>query len=93
MSKRYGWKVSRPLKELAVSTELEGVLMKLAQPVLSAAEQDPSPEYVESLQLRAFRSGGARGRVSANVTAAPIIGSRVETKRGTLGRAIGRAGS
>lgn len=93
MAKKYGWKPRRPIKELATSAELEAVLMDLAAPVLAAAQNDPSPEYVESLQLRAFRSGGARGRVSANVTAAPIVGSRVEAKRGTLGRAIGNAGS
>lgn len=93
MAKKYGWRPRRPIKDLATSTELEAVLMDLAAPVLASAENDPNSEYVESLQLRAFRSGGARGRVSANVTAAPIIGSRVEAKRGTLGRAIGNAGS
>lgn len=67
--------------------------MGLAQPVMDAAQRDPNPEYVASLQLRAFRSGGRRGRVSANITAAPMIGSAVEAKRGTLGRAIGNAGS
>lgn len=89
---KYGWKPVRPIKEIAVSDELEQVLMSLAAPVLAAAEADPNPKYVESLRLRAFRSGGRRGRVSANVTAAPIIGSAVEAKRGTLGRAISRAG-
>ena len=93
MGKKYGWKPQRPIKDLALSSELEGVLMGLAGPVLDAAQRDPNPEYVASLRLRAFRSGGARARVSANVTAAPIIGSRVEAKRGTLGRAIGNAGS
>lgn len=93
MGKKYGWKPRRPIKDLATSTELEAVLMDLAAPVLDAAQRDPNQEYVDSLQLRAFRSGGARGRVSANVTAAPILGSRVEAKRGTLGRAIGNAGT
>ena len=93
MVKRYGWKPVRPIREIALSAELEDVLMDLAQPVLDAAQQDPNPEYVESLRLRAFRSGGRRGRVSANVTAAPRIGSAVEAKRGTLGRAIGNAGT
>ncbi|KTS90675.1 hypothetical protein NS183_07770 [Microbacterium testaceum] len=89
---RYGWKSIRPIKDIAVSEELEKVLMRLAEPVLASAETDPNPDYVESLRLRAFRSGGRRGRVSANVTAAPFIGSAVEAKRGTLGRAISRAG-
>lgn len=93
MGKKYGWRPKRPIKDLALSSELETVLMDLAEPVLAEAQQDPNPEYVTSLQLRAFRSGGARGRVTANITAAPIIGSRVEAKRGTLGRAIGRAGA
>lgn len=89
---KYGWKSNRPIKDIAVSEELEQVLMRLAAPVLASAESDPNPKYVETLQLRAFRSGGRRGRVSANVTAAPFIGSAVEAKRGTLGRAISRAG-
>lgn len=90
---KYGWRPNRPIRDIALSTELEKVVMGLAQPVMDAAQGDPNPEYVASLRLRAFRSGGARGRVSANVTAAPIIGSRVEAKRGTLGRAIGNAGA
>lgn len=89
---KYGWKPTRPIKDIAVSDELEDLLMRLAAPVMASAEADPNPEYVASLQLRAFRSGGRRGRVSANVTAAPFIGSAVEAKRGTLGRAISRAG-
>lgn len=89
---KYGWKPVRPIKEIAVSDELEQVLMRLAAPVMASAESDPNPKYVESLQLRAFRSGGRRGRVSANITASPVIGSAVEAKRGTLGRAISRAG-
>lgn len=93
MSKKYGWKAVRPIKDIALSTELESVLMGLAAPVLAAAQNDPNPEYVASLRLRAFRSGGSRGRVTANITAAPYIGAAVEAKRGTLGRAIGRAGS
>lgn len=90
---KYGWKPLRPIKDIALSSELEAVVMGLAAPVLASAQQDPNPVYVASLQLRAFRSGGRRGRVSANVTAAPKIGSAVEAKRGTLGRAIGNAGA
>lgn len=93
MGKRYGWKPNKPIKEIAVSKELETVLMGLGAPVLAAAQGDPNETYVESLQLRAFRSGGRRGRVSANITAAPRIGAAVEAKRGTLGRAMGRAGN
>lgn len=93
MANKYGWKPIRPIRDIALSEGMEHVLMGLAQPVLDEAKNDPNPEYVESLQLRAFRSGGRLGRVSANVTASPVIGSAVEAKRGTLGRAIGRAGS
>lgn len=89
---KYGWRSIRPIREIAVSDELERVLMGLAAPVMASAETDPNPEYVASLQLRAFRSRGRLGRVSANVTAAPYIGSAVEAKRGTLGRAISHAG-
>ncbi len=93
MRKTYRWRANRPIREIAKSAELEAVLMKLAEPVLEQAQQDPNADYVASLQLRAFRSSGTRGRVSANITAAPVLGARVEAKRGTLGRAIGHAGT
>ncbi|WP_144834100.1 hypothetical protein [Microbacterium sp. BH-3-3-3] len=88
----YGYKRLRPIREIAVSNELEAVVMKLAGPVIAAAQGDPNSEYVDSLELKAYRSGGRLGRVTANVTAAPALGAAVEAKRGTLGRAISRAG-
>lgn len=93
MSKKYRWKANRPLSEIALSPELEEVMMDLAEPVLRAAQEDPNPEYVEGLRLTAYRTRGRRGRVTANIKAAPGIGSAVEAKRGTMGRAIGNAGA
>lgn len=93
MAKRYGWKPRRPIKDLALSNEVEALVMGFGETVLDSAQGDPNPEYVDSLQLRAFRSGGARGRVSANITASPLLGSRVEGKRGTLARAMASIGA
>lgn len=93
MGKKYGWRPKRPIKDLALSSELEGVLMELAEPVIAEAKNDPNEFYVSTLELTAYRSGGRRGRVTANITAAPVIGAAVEAKRGTLGRAMGHAGA
>lgn len=82
----------RVISEIAKSPELGDQLEAIAQPVLEAAKRDPNDVYVASLQLRQFVSGGRSGRVSAQVGAAPIIGSRVEAKRGTLARALGEVG-
>lgn len=80
------------LSKIARSDALAVQLERIAKPVLDAAKSDPNPTYVASLRMRRFFTRGKRGRVSIQIGAAPIIGSRVEAKRGTLARALGRAG-
>ena len=80
--------IGRVMKSRKLGEQLE----KIARPVLEAAQEDPNPEYVASLRMKQFVSSGRGGRVSVQIGAAPIIGERVEAKRGTLARALGRAG-
>lgn len=80
------------LSRVAKSDKLGDQLEKIARPVLEAAKGDPNETYVASLRMRRFVSRGRNGRVSIQIGAAPIIGSRVEAKRGTLQRALGQAG-
>lgn len=75
-------------KSDALGDQLEGI----ARPVLEAARRDPSEAYVASLEMRRFVTRGREGRVSIQIGAHPVIGSRVEAKRGTLARALGLIG-
>jgi hypothetical protein len=85
-------KTTGNLSKLAKSAELGDDLEQIAAPILRAAQSDPNPAYVASLRMRRFISGGRSGRVSIQVGANPVIGARVEAKRGTLSRALGQAG-
>lgn len=80
------------LERVAKSDQLGDQLEAIARPVLEAAKRDPNEEYVASLQMRRYVSPGRDGRVSIQIGAHPVIGSRVEAKRGTLSRALGEAG-
>jgi hypothetical protein len=80
------------MRNVMKSRKLGAELEKIGEKVLEAARQDPNPEYVASLEMRQFVSSGSRGRVSVQIGAHPVIGSRVEAKRGTLQRALGSAG-
>lgn len=80
------------LGRAATSDHLASQLEALAAPILSAARSDPNPAYVASLRMRRFVSRGRGARVSIQIGAHPVIGSRVEAKRGTLARAMGNAG-
>lgn len=80
------------LDNVAKSDALGDQLEEIARPVLDAARRDSNAEYVASLRMHRFVTGGRRGRVSVQVGAHPVIGSRVEAKRGTLQRAMGEAG-
>ena len=71
------------------SGAMEAILKEHAAPILAAAQSDPNPTYVASLDMHSFMS---KSRVSVQVGAAPIIGAAVEAKRGTLARAVGSAG-
>lgn len=80
------------IARIAKSDWIAGQLETIATPVLDAARQDPNPEYVRTLRMRRFVTRGRFGRVSIQIGAAPVIGGRVEAKRGTLARALGQAG-
>lgn len=80
--------LGRVMKSDRLAEQLEAI----AEPVLEAARQDPNAAYVASLQMRRFVSSGRGGRVSIQIGAHPVIGARVEAKRGTLQRALGSAG-
>lgn len=83
---------NKPLSLIAKSQELGDVLERLARPVYDACMEDPNQWYRDTLRLKRFVSGGKRGRISVQVGVNPLIGARVEAKRGTLSRAVARAG-
>lgn len=76
--------LGKAMRSDALAEQLEAI----AAPILSAAATDPNPEYVDSLRMRRFLTD----RVAIQVGAHPVIGPRVEAKRGTLARAMARAG-
>lgn len=80
------------LGRIMKSDEIAEQLEAIAEPVLEAAKRDPNERYVATLRMKRFYSRGRGGRVSIQIGAAPLIGSRVEAKRGTLARALGRIG-
>lgn len=90
--KKVRWKANEPLSMVATSDELAGVLEKAAKPVYDAMAEDPNEFYRKTLRMKRFVSGGRRGRVSIQVGVEDRIGARVEAKRGTMSRAIARAG-
>lgn len=85
-------KPGQPLGKIARSDALAEQLEKFGSEVLASAKRDPNEEYTSTLDMHRFYTSGRSGRVSVQVGAAPIIGSRVEAKRGTLQRALGSAG-
>lgn len=86
------WKQNRPLSEIAKSDALAELLEAAAAPVHAAMADDPNEFYRKTLRMKRFYSGGKRGRVSVQVGVESRIGARVEAKRGTMARAISRAG-
>jgi len=82
----------QPMGKIARSDSIAEQLEKIGIVVLAAAKRDPNNAYTETLDMHRFYSRGRGGRVSIQVGAAAIIGSRVEAKRGTLQRALGSAG-
>ena len=74
------------LTEMLKSPEIVAVLEGIGEQVLSAAQSDPNPAYVETLEMKVFEG---RTHKTVQVGAAPIIGMAVEAKRGTLARALG----
>lgn len=92
MPKKVRWKANKPLSVVAKSEELAAVLENAAQPVHDAMAQDPNEFYRKTLRMKRFVSSGKRGRVSIQVGTESTIGARVEAKRGTMSKAISRAG-
>ena len=80
------------LEKVAKSDKLADQLEAISEPVWQAVNRDPNPEYVASLRRRRFTSRGREGRVSIQIGAHPVLGARVEAKRGTMARALGEAG-
>lgn len=80
----------RKLDDMLKSAAMEKVLMDLGNQVLAAAEADPNPIYVASLDIHTFVTAD---RIRVQVGAAPIIGMAVEAKRGTLAKALGSIGA
>lgn len=83
------FKQIRTLDEIMTSRELANILEGLGSQVLAAAQSDPNPTYVASLDMHTFYSD----RVSVQVGASPAFGKAVEAKRGTLARALGSIGA
>ncbi len=77
------------LDKQAKSAALGDQLQAISEPVWDAAHNDTNDAYVASLRRRRFVSGGPEGRISIQIGADPVLGSRVEAKRGTLARALG----
>lgn len=84
------FRVTGSLQRAAKSDRLGDQLEAIAAPVLREAQQDPNEAYVASLRMRRFTSRGRSGRVSIQIGAEPVLGGRVEAKRGTLARALGK---
>ena len=80
------------LENVAKSDKLGDQLEQIADPVWDAVNRDPNAAYVASLRRRRFVSRGRQGRISIQIGADPVLGSRVEAKRGTMARALGEAG-
>lgn len=81
-------KGSLPIDKVAKSDELSDQLEPFADRVLSRLEDDPNKFFVSTLRKNKFVSRGRRGRVSWQIGAQPIIGLRVEAKRGVFARAL-----
>lgn len=80
------------IAKIAKSGKLLLQLEPIADEIMSEAQQDPNKEFVASLRKRMFVSSGPRGRASWQVGAHPIIGARVEAKRGVFHRIMARLG-
>lgn len=82
----------RAISDIARSGEMAVALEPIADRILNEAQQDPNPEFVASLRKRLFRTSGPQGRISWQIGAHPVLGARVEAKRGTFHRIMARLG-
>ena len=81
-----------PLAKIAVSGQMLAQLEPFAKRIYDGVRQDSNETFVASVRMRAFKSGGKLPRVSWQVGAAPIIGRRIEAKRGVFARVVGAIG-
>lgn len=81
----------RSLSNILTSGEMKSELQGIMDKVKANASKDPNPKYVESLEMQFFYSKGS-GRVAnrwvGQVGADPSLGLAVESKRGTMSRAL-----
>lgn len=77
-----------PISRIAKSPELSNQLEPFAERIYNAARRDTNERFVATIRKRPFTSRGRAGRVSWQVGAAPLIGRRVEAKRGVFARAV-----
>lgn len=89
---RFVTKNNDTMSKIAKSGRLLLQLEPIADQILSQAQQDPNEAFVKSLRKKMFVSSGRKGRVSWQIGAHPVIGARVEAKRGTFHRIMARLG-
>lgn len=82
----------KAIEKIAKSGELLLALEPTADAIFRAAQQDPNEAFVRSLRKKMFVSSGRKGRVSWQIGAHPVIGARVEAKRGVFQRILARMG-
>lgn len=80
------------LSKMAHSQELSDALETIGREIYEDAQDDPNEFYVNTLRFYRHDSKGRKGRVSWRIGTHPIVGPRVEAIRGTLARAMARAG-
>lgn len=75
------------------SEEMGAYVGGIARDVMGAVS-DPNAQFMASLRWQTFHTRSGRGvaRVVGQVGAEPVVGARVEAKRGPLARALGAAG-
>lgn len=80
----------RTLGVILDSPEMAGYIGGLTEKVRSSVS-DSNPAFMASIRSQLFhsRSGSGMKRVVGQVGAHPVVGLRVEAKRGPLARALG----
>lgn len=90
MGKRVRVKQIRPLDDMMTSPGMKSILQGLVDTIATEARKDPNPTYTAGVQARVREQGD---RAVGQVGAAPGIGTAVEAKRQTIGRAMGAVGA
>lgn len=92
MFRRSKLKQLQSLGVILDSPEMAQKVERIVGEVL-ANTSDPNPKFMASLRTQLFHTRSNRGvrRVVGQVGAEPVLGGRVEAKRGPLARALGAA--